>query len=219
MHFTNLIQFLSELKNNNNKPWFDTNRSRYEELRKEWLVFVQDIIKRLGTFDSSIAHLEAKDCIFRINRDVRFSNDKSPYKSNFAAYFSRGGKKSHFAGYYLHIDPSEIFIAGGVWMPEPPYLLAIRKEIDYKFDEFRQIVEGDSFKKNFRQLSDEGKLSQVPKGFEKDNPAADYLKLKSFIGSKEFSQSEVEKRDFSDKVLASFKELKPLIDFLNRSFD
>ena len=116
------VRFLKDLSKNNNKPWFDANRKQYENAKTDFAGFIQTIIDKHGKKDESIAHLKAKDCMFRINRDVRFSKDKSPYKTNMGAYINRGGKKSVFAGYYFHCEPGQCFVGGGLWMPMPPEL-------------------------------------------------------------------------------------------------
>lgn len=218
MNISQTIAFLSALKENNNKPWFDANRKWYEEVKNDWNKSVTQLIKSIAVFDVEIGSLEAKNCVFRINRDVRFSKDKSPYKTNFGAYFSKGGKKSKFGGYYVHLDPQECFVGVGIWMPEPPELQKIRQEIDYHFDEFKSIVEESGLKKVFGTLEGE-KLSSVPKGYDKDNPAAEYLKYKSFIVSKTIDVKNMNESQFMDTVLKHFQTAKPLNDFLNKALD
>jgi uncharacterized protein (TIGR02453 family) len=205
MNFKGLIKFLTALNSNNSKDWFDLNRKEYEELRKEWIEFVGTLIQAVQGFDSSILMLDPKKCIFRINKDIRFSKDKSPYKTNFGAIITPGGKKEMFSGYYLHVDPKEIFIAGGAYQPMPELLAAIRQEIDYNFDEFFEIV---SNKK--------AKLSRPPKGYEADNPAVAYLKHKGFIWVQNFKTNELYDAAFLEKITKSFEAMKPLNNFLNR---
>ncbi len=218
MNFTNLFTFLTTLKENNHKPWFDENRKWYEEVKADWHKTVGELIKAIAEFDPEIGTLEPKNCVFRINRDVRFAKDKSPYKTNMGAYFSKGGKKSKYGGYYVHLDPEECFLAGGMWMPEPAELQALRQEIDYHFDEFKTIVDSKTFIQQWGKLEGE-KLSSIPKGFEKENPAADYLKHKSFVVTRKLTQSEIEKSDFVKLVVQSFREVKPLNDFFNKAVD
>jgi uncharacterized protein (TIGR02453 family) len=141
--------FLKALNNNNNKAWFDNNRAQYEKAKSDFRDFIAAVITGIGKFDNSIATLEAKNCIFRINRDVRFSKDKRPYKNNMAGYFNKAGKKGNGAGYYLHIEPGASFIAGGIWMPEPLVLSNIRQEIDYSYKEFKKLLGNPAFKKHF----------------------------------------------------------------------
>ena len=177
------LKFLKDLKKNNNKAWFDAHRSTYEKARENFIELVQALIDGHKRYDRGLTDLPAKDCLFRINRDVRFSKDKSPYKTNFGASISPGGKKSPLAGYYIQLSPGDSFIGGGVWMPEPATLKRIRQEIDYNLKEFEAIVRSKKFRAVYGDLyTREGiQLSKVPQGYEKDNPAAPYLKLKSFL--------------------------------------
>lgn len=206
---------MEQLHENNNKEWFDQNRDTYDNLRKDWLAFVDIIINSIQRFDPSIGPLEAKNCIFRINKDVRFSKDKSPYKTNFGAIFNKGGKKEMTSGYYIHIDPKEIFLAGGAYQPGPELLSSIRQEIDYNFDEFKGIVECKKIDNLFNGISGD-KLSRPPKGYSDDNPAISYLKHKGFILVKNISLKELYAENFEKDIILVFKEMKPLNDFLNR---
>lgn len=216
------LQFLSALKENNNKPWFDANRKTYEAAKKNFSETVETLIKGIGKFDKGIeeAQLEAKHCTFRINRDVRFSKNKDPYKTNFGASFSKGGKKAHSAGYYLHIDPTECFLAGGIWMPEPNDLKKIRIEIDYNYDEINGILTAESFKKYFPNgLDREAFTVRPPKGYDDTNPAIELIKLKSFTASSVINSNEILKPNFTDTVLEGFKAMQPYIEFLNRAIE
>lgn len=210
--------FLKDLKKHNNKEWFDKNRKEYDSVRNDFIELVQKIIDETLKFDPSIGDLSAKKCVYRINRDIRFSKDKSPYKSNFAASFSRGGRNSHFAGYYFHVEPGDIFIGGGVWMPEASNLQKVRQEIDYNLKEFVKIITKKSFQKTFGNLSGE-KLSRPPKGYEADNHAIEYIKHKSFLFGAELSERDLSKQDADKFVAAIFKELSPFIHFLNRALE
>jgi uncharacterized protein (TIGR02453 family) len=216
MDFKKLLQFLTELKKNNHKAWFDDHRKQYEELRQEWIEFVKDSIAAIGTTDASVLHLEPKKCIFKINRDIRFSKDKSPYKTNFGMSLNPNGKKEEFMGYYLHIEPDNCFFAGGSYKPQPATLAAIRQEIDYNFKQFESIVTAKIFKKYFGTLDGE-QLSRPPKGYEADNPAIHYLKYKSFIGTRKFTQEEVLSKNFNKTLLQTATALKPLLDFIRES--
>ena len=215
------LTFLRNLKKNNSKPWFDQNRKKYEEAKKDFAGFVQSVIDSHGKKDKTISHLLAKDCMFRINRDIRFSKDKSPYKTNMGAYINRGGKKSPFGGYYFHCEPGGAFTGGGLWMPMPPELGKVRQEIDYNLDEFKKIIGSKKFKSMYKGLdkSDEFVLSRVPKGYEPDNPAAEFLKLKSYIALVSFSDKDLTSPTLKKKTLAAFEALQPLITFLNRSIE
>src|SRR4029078_833326 len=172
------INFLKSLKKNNKKEWFDKNRKAYESARADFEGFIQSAIDQHSKNDTDLKELEARKCIFRINRDIRFSKDKSPYKTNFGASMDKGGRKSGFAGYYFQLEPGKSFLAGGLWMPEPEKLKKVRQEIDYCFDEFDEIISSRKFKSWFGELyeGEDIKLSRVPQGFEKDNPASEFLK-------------------------------------------
>ncbi len=147
------LKFLKDLKKNNNKPWFDANRKRYEESKIDFANFIQNVIDAHSKKDKSISSLKAKDCLFRINRDVRFSKDKSPYKTNFGASINKGGRKAmNSAGYYFHLEPGQLFIGGGVYQPMPPELNKLRQEVDYCFDEFKKIIGAKKFKSVYGDL-------------------------------------------------------------------
>jgi uncharacterized protein (TIGR02453 family) len=213
------LEFLTKLRKNNNKEWFDKHRGEYETARENFLAFVEDVIKGTAKIDPSVGHLEPKKCIFRINRDIRFSANKTPYKTNLAATLSPGGKKSFTAGYYIHLEPGASFLAGGMWQPESPLLQAIRQEIDYNADEFKKIISNKDFKRLFGSLSEEDKLKAVPKGYDKTHPEIELLKHRSFIVVKELSDKEVLAKDFLKKVLAAHKAMLPLNLFLRRACD
>jgi len=157
--------------------------------------------------------------MFRINRDVRFSKDKSPYKTNMGAFINRGGKKSLFAGYYFHCEPGQSFTGGGLWMPMPPELKKVRQEIDYNFAAFRKIISSKKFKSVYTDLSRDPEyvLARLPKGYEADNPAAAYLKLKSFVAMTSIKDTDLIAKDLVKKTVASFEALQPLIEFINHS--
>jgi uncharacterized protein (TIGR02453 family) len=212
-----LFQFLIALKENNHKAWFDQNRKDYEAIKQDWEQTVTQIIGKIAEFEPALGELKAKSCLFRINRDVRFSKDKSPYKTNMGAFFSVGGKKSGLAGYYIHLEPQESFLAGGLWMPEAPKLKSIRQEIDYHLADFKAIVENKDFISTFGKLENES-ANHIPKGYEKDNPAAEYLKLKSFVGIKKLHLDELNSPAFPTLVAETFQKIKPLNDFLNKPF-
>jgi uncharacterized protein (TIGR02453 family) len=216
------LRFLKNLKSHNHKEWFDANRPLYEDAKKDFGQLVQLLIDRHGKKDADIAQLQVKECVFRINRDVRFSKDKSPYKTNMGAYLVKGGKKSIFAGYYFHLEPgNKSFVGGGLWMPMPEELKKVRQEIDYCFDEFSSIVRGKKFKAQYNDLdrSAEYTLSRPPKGYEEDNPAIDYLKLKSLVTLRPVSDAELTSKELPSKILGSFEALQPLLVFINRALE
>jgi uncharacterized protein (TIGR02453 family) len=211
-----VFKFLKDLKKNNEKTWFDANRKQYENAKADFQIFVSGLIKQVATFDPTVAHLTAKDCMFRINRDVRFSKDKSPYKTNFGTSLSKGGKKVSTAGYYLHIEPSQCFIAGGLYMPDAPQLAQIRQEIDYNFATFKKIVTNKTFTKYFASgVHSESKLSRPPKGYDDTNPAIEFLKLKGFIVTNNITDAALQDKNATKEIAEQFAVMKPLIDFLN----
>ncbi len=178
------VVFLQKLAKNNNKPWFDKNREAYEAAKDDFEALATEVIDILAGNDPKFKELKAKDCVFRIYRDVRFSKDKTPYKAHLSAGFSRGGKKFQGAGYYLHIEPGgKSYVGGGLWMPEAPMLKAVRQEIDYNYPEFAGIVGDKKFRKTLDEVSGE-KLKTLPQGYTADNPAIEYLKLKGFVTGK-----------------------------------
>lgn len=214
----NTLKFLKSLKKNNNKEWMDNHRADYEYARADFISFVNEMISGLSAVDDSLKSLDAKKCIFRINRDIRFSKDKRPYKNNFAAYFNKNGKKGPGAGYYVHIEPGDSFIAAGVWMPESDELNKIRQEIDYNLEEWESLLNSKSFKKHFNaQLDRSDCLSRPPKGYEEDNPAIQYLKLKSFIVRKNIPDGDLSGKKFKTDLISAFSTVKPLVDFINRA--
>ena len=219
MIHTETIQFLKALKKNNSKEWFDQNRKSYEQAKENYMDFVEGILGRMKKIDTSLADLEPKQCVFRINRDVRFSKNKDPYKTNMGASFSKGGKKIQCAGYYFHLEPGGSFIGGGFWMPMAPELNKIRQEIDYNVEAFNKIINKKKFKDIFGSLSESEKLSRPPKGYEADNPAIELLKLKSFIVMKEVKDAELIGKELANKVVDHFETMMPLVDFLNKAID
>ena len=214
-----VLPFLKKLKKNNNKVWFDANRSSYEAVKKEAEQLVRDLVARFGRTEAAIAQLTPKDCMFRINRDVRFTKDKSPYKTNMGIALTSGGKKSPLAGYYLHLEPGASFVGGGLWMPQPPVLAAVRQEIDYQFSDLQSSLRSASFRKQYGDVYRGGDvcLSRVPKGYEADTPADDYLRLKSFLAMHPLGDEELGSAKLANIVVNAFVALKPLVDFLNRA--
>lgn len=216
------LQFLKDLKKHNNKEWFDANRDRYARAKTDFENMVAGMIQKMGSFDASVAHLQAKDCMFRINRDVRFSKNKAPYKTNMSMYVSKHGKKAmDCAGYYLHVEPGASFVAAGIWMPMAPELKKVRQEIDYNFDEFQKLVKQKSFRNLFPDLdrSEGAVLSRPPKGYEADNPAIEYLKLKSFIVTTPLADDVLMGKSMLPTVSAAFKTAFPLVQFINRALE
>ncbi|MBS1634900.1 MAG: DUF2461 domain-containing protein [Bacteroidetes bacterium] len=210
------FQFLKGLAKNNSKEWFDANRKTYETGKAEMEGTVKQIIDRVAKFDKEIEGLEAKKCLFRINRDIRFSKDKTPYKQNMGASINPGGRKSPLPGYYVHVEPGKSFLAGGCYAPEPDILSAIRQEIDYHGTEFRKILNAKDFKTYFGGLADEEKVKSAPKGYDKDHPDIELLKNKHFIVIHYLKDSQVNDKDFPVYAAKVFKAMHAFNLFLRR---
>jgi uncharacterized protein (TIGR02453 family) len=213
------LQFLRDLSTHNDKSWFDAHRNAYEAARADHISFLDRLIGQVSGFDQDVLGQSAKSCLFRINRDVRFSKNKAPYKTNFGAYLAKGGRKSTWAGYYFHLEPGASFIGGGMWMPIPENLGRIRQEIDYCLEEFKEIIGSSSFVQHYGALSDgpDMRLQRIPKGYEADNPAAEYLRFKSFVAMKPLSDDIITSGRLLQESIDASKALKPLLDFLNRA--
>ena len=214
----NTLEFLSLLRTNNNKSWFDDHRDMYDSARANALEFASLLLDKMAAIDHSLQALSPKDCMFRINRDVRFSHDKSPYKTHMGIVLTQGGKKSGLASYYVHIEPGNSFVGGGVWMPEAAALSRIRKEIHYEWKEFANILSNTSFLTHFGDLDKEPEtlLKKPPKGYDGDDPGIAYLKLKSFTATRACPESQLTNSSLITEILTTFSALKPLLDFLSR---
>ena len=212
------LKFLKGLKKNNNKPWFEKNKNSYLAAKDDIEQLTGQLLNGLGKTDKSIADLKAKDCQFRIYRDVRFSKDKTPYKTNMGAWMNKGGKKINSAGYYFHCEPGHSFIAGGFYLPMPPELNKIRQEIDYNFDEWKKIINNKNFKKYFvKGVEGIESLSRPPKGYDDTNPAIEFLKMKSFIVTHQLTDTDIQSKTLVKEVLKTYEAMKPFIDFLNHA--
>ena len=216
---TESLQFLEDLKANNNRDWFLENKKRHELFKKDYQLLVADFLKEMKPLDLALQNLEVKNCTFRINRDIRFSKDKTPYKTHLSIWMSTGSKGLNRPGYYIHIDKKECFIGGGMYSPEAPDLKKIRKEIAFFYEDLESILNEKNFKKEFGGLNknETNSLKNAPKDFEKDHPAIEYLKLKSFAAIENFDISEVTKKDFAVKMTKKLILLKPLNEFINRA--
>lgn len=211
-----LLNFLTDLKNNNSKEWFEANRSTYDYIKSDFVEFYDDILKEISKFEPRIAkEPERARRIFRINRDVRFSKDKTPYKSNFGGAIVPGGMDSGLGGYYIHIEPGNCGVAGGMWQLTPKSLERVRRGISRNFFEFLDVINDKDLQKTFGGLEKESSLKRVPTGFDKDDDAAEFLKLRKFTVWKVFKDEEISEEDFLDKVVFAFKQVKKLNDFLD----
>ncbi|WP_394660083.1 DUF2461 domain-containing protein [uncultured Chryseobacterium sp.] len=206
--------FLKKLSQNNNREWFSEHKNLYVESQQNVIAFLESLITKMSGFDEELAKIDAKKALFRIYRDTRFSKDKIPYKTNFGASLGMG-KGSQKGGYYLHLEPGKSFIAGGIYMPESSVLKELRKEISLYSEEFLAIINNNDFKKHFPEMDQEDKLKKIPQGFEKDDPMAEYLKLKNFIVVYDLKDEEVLDKNAVKNLTNIFKLMKPLNDFLN----
>lgn len=216
MKNTNILHFLEALTRNNSKDWMDANRDWYLQVKESLLEDVAEILSALSVRQPLFSDLRPKDCIFRQNRDVRFSANKQPYKTNMAAYFSIGGKKSAGPGYYLHLQPGGSFVGGGIYMPGAETLKKIRQEIDYSGKELESILHRPEFHSFFGNMEGE-QLKSSPRDYDKDHPYLKYLKYKSFIVSKPISDPEIHSEDHVKLALRAFEIMLPFYEFLERA--
>lgn len=213
------VQFLEDLRANNNRDWFLENKKRYEVFKKDYHQLVGDFLNAMKPLDSSLEMLEIKNCTFRINRDIRFSKDKSPYKDHMGIWLSSGVKGMNRSGYYVHIAKDSSFIAGGLYCPEADDLKKMRKEIAFFYEDLYEILADKNFKKEFRNFdrNENNVLKNPPRGYEKEHPAIEFLKLKSFETSHKFDINQITQPDFVAKMSKKLILLKPLNDFINRA--
>ena len=213
------LQFLTDLIANNNTEWMHTNKKRYENYKKEYHNYIASILNEMKPLDESLELLEVKNCTFRINRDIRFSKDKSPYKTNMGVWLTQNKFRKNSPGYYIHFEKGNSFIAGGVWCPESDELKKIRKEIAFFHEDLEAIVDDYNFKKEFISITqnESNSLKNAPKGFEPNHPAIEFLKLKSFTASEKIDDELFTNKDFSKIIAQKLIVLKPLNDFLTRA--
>lgn len=213
MNFKLCIDFLAELSLNNNKAWFDQNRTRYKEVQAAFNMAAEELIGAIGLFDPAVRGVTVKDSTYRIYRDVRFSPDKTPYKTHIGVYICPGGKKAGNAGYYLHIEPSGSLLAVGLHCPDPKSLRSVREDIFALYPQFLQAVnEAVGFRMEFSSA-----LKRTPREFPSDAPSAEYLRLKEFDLILPLTDKQVLAKDFLAKVVEHFRSGKPINDFMNRA--
>jgi len=218
----NTLNFLKDIKLNNSKEWLDSNKQAYENAKNDILTLTAELIMSFSDIDTKIsnAYLDPKKCITRLNRDLRFAKDKTPYKTDYYIVLSKNGKNSPSAFYFLHIEPDNCFVGGGVYNPQPEQLKKIRQEIDYSFDEWTAIVNDKSFKKIFPSgINNSGVLSRMPKEFDEANRASEFLKMKGFYTMEKLTDKEIISDGTFEKINLYFKTTKPLVDFLNRAIE
>lgn len=210
--------FLKNLAINNNREWFNAQKETfYQPLRKQWEADVFKLIRLMSEYDDSLRGLRVSDCTYRIYRDIRFSADKRPYKNYFSAVFAKGGRKSVQAGYYLHIEPGNSGLHAGIWWPEKDILSKLRSEVDANIDEFKAILENPDFSSRFRFYGD--KLKTLPRGYSKDNPNAEFVKMKEYLCIKEVPDEYFFCDDWVEKVAHEFSYVREFNRFLNYIFE
>ncbi len=213
------MTFLKALKAQNERPWFQEHKAEYLKAKENFDSFIQQLLLELSKEDKGYGTLRVKDCVFRIYRDVRFSKNKTPYKSHLAAGISKNGKRVHYPGMHVHIEPGNTYVGGGIWRPDKEMLYKIRQEIDYNLNDFETILRKGTFRKKLGTLTESDKLKRPPKGYDKENPAIEYLKLKSFIVHRKMNDKEVTSFHFLEDVMGLFKEMKPFLSFLELALD
>lgn len=210
-----ILDFLRQLQKNNNKAWMDEHRDLYLAAKEEFRSLTAYILEEISAVDADLTGLQPQDCIFRINRDIRFSKDKSPYKTNFGAFLSEGGKKGEQAGYYFHLQPyGESFIGGGMYMPSSESLYKVRQEIDYNAGELKKIVDTPDFRRYFGEIQG-NKLKRPPKGYAADHPNIELLKLKDYLVIHRMTDAEIVSDDFPQQAVGMSKVMVPFIHYLN----
>jgi len=214
------VQFLEDLVANNNTDWMHANKKRYDAYKKDYHNYIASLLAEIKPLDQKLDNLEVKNCTFRINRDIRFSKDKSPYKTNIGVWMSQNMNRKNAPGYYVHFEKGNSFIAGGCWCPEPAELKQIRKEIAFFHEDLETIINDKKFKSEFGTLTkDENVLKKAPKDFEPGHPAIEFLKMKSFTASEKIDDKLFLDKNFSKIVAQKLIALKPLNDFLSRALE
>ncbi|MCX8525557.1 DUF2461 domain-containing protein [Chryseobacterium formosus] len=214
------FSFLKDLSVNNNKTWMTENKERYQKVKEGLVNYIQTLIDEFSEIDSTISRLDASKCMTRINRDMRFAKNAPPYKDDF--YLVLNKKKLHgvTAGYYLYIKPGNCFLGGGVWNPQKPELDRYRQEVADYYDDFKSIIDDASFKKKFPTgIQGDGALVNVPKQFDENHPAGEFLRMKGFCTKEKITQKELMSKDSIKTVISFFEASKPLVDFLNRGIE
>jgi uncharacterized protein (TIGR02453 family) len=213
------LQFLAELAQNNNREWFQANKEQYDKAHENMIAFAGQLITALSKKDTGVdAGVEPRKCVMRIYRDVRFSKDKTPYKTNMA--IGRLTKhKTVEIGYYLQIEPGKSFIAGGYWMPQGEHIKSIRQEIDYNAADLTGIIDTPDFKKQFGEFRNQEKLKTLPKGYDADNEHIELLKLKSFIAYRDLKDKELTGNNAVNLVAGLCEQIHPLNVFLNNAIN
>ena len=213
-----ILDFLRQLGQNNSRDWFTENKAQYEKSRLLFKNIIQQLIEHISAFDKSLQAVEAKDCIFRIYRDIRFTPDREPYKTNMGAYMAPGGRKSKMAGYYFHLEPENSFAGGGIYCPQSTELKAIRNEIYSEPEAFERIIQKEGFKKEFSEIYGD-KLKTAPRGFDKNWEKIHLLRFKSYTVIKQFSDNKLSESNIMSKLLSTYKIQQPFNEYLNTALE
>lgn len=217
MNIPVIFQFLNGVTAHNDREWFNAHKELYEAARGEFDKVLSTVIARISLFDDGIRGIQPKECTYRIYRDIRFSYDKSPYKTHLGGYINARGKKSDHCGYYIHIEPGNSMLAGGSYALPPKILKAVRQAVYDNMDEYRAIVEDPAFKRYF--TVGEEFLKTAPKGFPKDYEYIEYLKCKQYTCYHPLPDDFFERADWPEYVEDAFKQMKRFADFLNYTID
>jgi uncharacterized protein (TIGR02453 family) len=210
-----ILEFLRELRKNNNRVYFNENKGSYLAAKGAFEEFVGGLIDDVVAFDDGVKYLSPQDCIFRIYRDVRFSPNKQPYKTHFGAYIApKGGRKSVLGGYYIHLEPDNCLLGGGIYCTDSPMLKKLRQGIFDNYGDLMSIVNAPDFKKNLKMVSSES-LKKVPAGFPKDFEGVEWLKYKNYQLWHPMSDDEMANPQARERLLDVFKAMKPFNDFFN----
>ncbi|MFO7934871.1 MAG: DUF2461 domain-containing protein [Bacteroidales bacterium] len=212
-----ILCFLRELSENNNREWFEENKKRYLQSLEIFRSFVARVIAGIAVFDPAMKWVEPKDSIFRIYKDVRFSRDKTPYKTNFGSWMARGGRQSNDAGYYFHLQPGASFMAAGVYMPPKEQLHLIRQEIVFNPEAFREVFHDPWINKHYQRSGDQDKLKKGPADFPGDTEMIEEIKYKHYIFSKSYSDQEIVSKDFPQRLVEDYRGLFPVVHYLNNA--
>ena len=209
------LTFLRNLARHNDREWFQARKEIFETKLKAPMTELVEILNGEMLKFAPEHITDPKKAIYRIYRDTRFSNDKSPYKTHIAAVFpTRGLPKHEGAGAYFHVSPDEVWVGGGMYMPQPPQLVAVREHIASHLKQLRAIVESTGFRKHVGTLHGDT-LKRVPRGFPADHPAAEYLKFRHFVAGAEFPPAFATSPAFYKTLLTVFRQVTPLTRFLN----
>jgi len=212
-----LLSFLRDLAQNNQREWFNAHKSRYQKSLEHFRHFTGELIEGISGFDPSVGDLDPKDAVFRIYKDVRFSKDKSPYKTHFGCWMAKGGRKSTHAGYYFHLEPEKSFLAAGVWMPPKEQLKLIRQEIVYQPETYLEVINDPVLKKHFERGGKEDRLKKGPADFPRDSPMLEEIKYKHYVYSRNYSDAEILGSGLSSRAVKDYQVIYPLVSYLNHA--